>query len=122
MATTTVLIMGSMLGCRSSALTIAAGMSVGRSPFMRINTWRANNGNELDEHAERQMMKNEQILQERKTLFESVGNSDLALLAATYLKWDSTNGGGGDKKRLCDSLGLSFNGMRDMKQMVKQLE
>ena len=116
-----VLIMGSMLGCRSASLTIAAGMSVGKSPFLRINSFRGNRG-ELDEKAEREELKNEMILQERKKLFESVGNSDLALLAATYMKWDNIKGGGGEKRRFCESLGLSSNTIRDMRQMVNQLE
>ena len=35
----TVLIMGSLLGCRDAALAMAAGMSVGRSPFMKVDVF-----------------------------------------------------------------------------------
>ena len=36
------IVMGSILGCREAALAIAAGMSVGRSPFLKVmeNRWR----------------------------------------------------------------------------------
>lgn len=67
-------------------------------------------------------MKRENILQAREQLFKTVGNSDHAILAAVYLKWDSVRTGGSDRKRCCESLGLSFNGMRDMKQLVRQLD
>jgi len=38
------------------------------------------------------------------------------------MQWDQTGTGGGERKRLCDSLGLSFNGMRDIAQLVKQYD
>ncbi len=113
--------MGAMLGCRYAALAIAAGMSVGRSPFLRINNFKKQQ-NEADEKAEKQEMKDQMILQERKKLFDTVGNSDLVLLAAAYMKWDSMKGGNGNKRQFCESLGLAINGIRDMKQMVNQLE
>lgn len=114
-----VLVMGSMLGCRSASLAMAAGMSVGRSPFLRINTFR-NNNHSVDEKEEKQEIKNEMILEERKKLSESVGHSDLSLLAAAYLTWDSITGGA--KRKYCESIGLSINSIRDMKKMVNQLE
>ena len=116
------LVMGSLLGCRSASLALAAGMSVGRSPFLQIRSSQHNYNNEQDEQAAKEEMKNEMILQERKKMFDSVGNSDLALLAAVYMKWDAIKGGGGEKRRFCGSIGLSINGVRDMKQLVSQLE
>lgn len=113
--------MGSMLGCRAAALAIAAGMSIGKNPFVRIDTFERNRNNNFSEKDEKQEWKNQQILQERKKMFESVGNSDLALLAAAYMKWDGIKGGSGDKKRFCEQLGLSIHSVRDMKQMVNQL-
>ena len=91
--------MGSILGCRKAALAMAAGMS-GRSPFLRIDT-RPNNrrgGNEDDENAAIENMKKQRVLDERKALFEDVGNSDHALLAAAYMKWDDTDTSGGGRK------------------------
>lgn len=114
--------MGSMLGCRSASLAIAAGMSIGKSPFTRIDSFGGKKYDDTDEKDYEHQMKNESILQERKKIFASVGNSDLALFAAVYLKWDSIQNGGGEKKKFCESLGLLVNSMKDMKQMVKQLE
>ena len=37
------------------------------------------------------------------------------------MKWNETGTGGGARQRFCESLGLSFNGMRDMAQLVRQL-
>lgn len=38
------------------------------------------------------------------------------------MEWEDATVGGGGRKRLCDSLGLSFNGMRDMAQLVRQYD
>jgi ATP-dependent RNA helicase DHX57 len=65
-------------------------------------------------------MKQERILEERSTLFKTVGHSDHALLAAVYMQWQDS--GSGLRKRFCESLGLSFNGMRDMLQLVNQMD
>jgi HrpA-like RNA helicase len=67
-------------------------------------------------------MKTRSILNERAAILETVGNSDHAMLAAVYMKWNSINGGGGAKKRFCESLGLSQVGMRDIHQLVRQLD
>jgi len=109
------LIMGSILGCRSAGLAMAAGMSVGRSPFLRID-----NRTKGGEEESMEDMKRRMTLEERNTLFKSVGNSDHAMLAAAFLNWDSIQTGDSDQKRYCEKLGLSFNGMRDLKQLVKQ--
>jgi ATP-dependent RNA helicase DHX57 len=104
------LVMGSILGCRTAALAMAAGLSVGRSPFLRVDS----RGDAKE--------RNQAILQERAQLFEKCGNSDHALLAAAFMDWQELPAGGGERKRYCDSLGLSFNGMRDILQLVKQYD
>jgi ATP-dependent RNA helicase DHX57 len=102
--------MGSILGCRTGALAMAAGLSVGRSPFLRTET--KGDGKE----------RSQAVLEERAKLFQSCGNSDHAMLAAAFMNWQNLPPGGGDRKRYCDSLGLSFNGMRDILQLVKQYD
>jgi len=37
------------------------------------------------------------------------------------MKWQCTSSGGGARKRILDSFGLSYNGMREMLQLVNQL-
>ena len=117
-----ILVMGSLMGCRSAALAMAAGMSVGRSPFLKIDTFKFNRRKGDDEEESMEEYKQKKILEARSELFKSVGNSDLAMLAAAYLQWDAIGAGGGQKKKFCDSLGLYFIGMRDMKQLVRQLD
>ena len=82
----TVLVMGCILGCRDAALAMAAGMSIGRSPFLRIdnnrNRFRNRRNNDEDEKSSIEQMKQERILEERANLFSSVGSSDHAFLAA----------------------------------------
>ena len=102
-----VLVMGCILGCRTGALAMAAGLSVGRSPFLKVDH-RSN-----DE-------KSQSIVQERKKLFEICGNSDHSMIAAAFMNWQKIPNGQGRKKRYCESLGLSFNGMRDINQLVQQ--
>jgi ATP-dependent RNA helicase DHX57 len=116
------LVMGSILGCRTPALAMAAGITLGRSPFLRIDTRRKKRNNGDDERASIEEMKQERVLEERSSLFKTVGNSDHALLAAVYMKWQDTGNGSGLRKRFCDSLGLSFTGMRDMMQLVNQMD
>jgi len=101
------LIMGSILGCRTGALAMAAGLSVGRSPFLKVD------GRSNDEN-------NQSILRERAKLFETCGNSDHSMVAAVFMNWQDMPNGGGRKKQYCESLGLSFNGMRDINQLVQQ--
>ena len=112
-----VLVMGSILGCRTAGLAMAAGMSVGRSPFLRIDNFSRNKEEESVEDMKRRI-----LLEERDNLFKSVGNSDHAMLAAAYLNWDGIRTGAADRKRFCERLGLSLNGMRDLKQLVNQLD
>lgn len=107
-----VLVMGAILGCRDAALAMAAGMSVGRSPFIRYDKPRGQNS--IEE------MKIENILKARAEVFDTVGNSDHALFALLFSKWHSA--GSGNHKQLCESLGLSFNGMREMSELYKQLD
>ena len=117
-----ILILGAIMGCRDAALAMAATMSAGRSPFLRIDTRRKprRNGGS-DEPESMDEMKQKRILEERKALFQTVGNSDHALLAAVYMKWDSLPKGM-SRKQFCDTMGLAFNGMRDIAQLARQLD
>lgn len=70
----------------TQAIDIAAGMSVGRSPFLRINTpFRNGHQGEQDPAVEKQERNNKRILEERALLFKTVGNSDHALLGEPYV-------------------------------------
>lgn len=51
---------------------------------------------------------------------QTVGHSDHCLLYAIYKKWSDAKGG--EKRKLCDSLGLAESGMREMKQLRDQLD
>ena len=87
------LVMGSLFGCRNISLAIAAGMSVGRSPFMRISSspFQAKRNTDCVADDEKQVS-NEQILEARRTLFKSVGNSEHCMLGKAYLLWDEAKG------------------------------
>lgn len=113
-------IMGSILGCRSAALAMAAGMSLGRSPYLRIDNPRYQRG--ASESDSPETLKAQRVLEKRAEMYKAVGNSDHALLAALFKEWGGTGDGYGGRKQLCDSLGLSFNGMRDMYQLASQLD
>lgn len=78
--------MGSILGCRNAAISMAAGMSLGRSPFLRIDPPPRNKGNEQDEKSAIEEMKKKRVLEERKALFSKVGNSDHSLLGKSQQK------------------------------------
>ena len=117
-----ILVIGTLMGCRSAALAMAAGMSVGRSPFLKVDTFKFNKRKSDDNEESMEEYKQKKVLEARAELFKSVGNSDLAMLAAAYLQWDAIGAGSGQKKKFCESLGLSFIGMRDMKQLVRQLD
>jgi HrpA-like RNA helicase len=112
------LVMGALLGCRSAALAIAAGLSTGKSPFLKIDTRRTH-----PDDKNKDDIRNELVLHERKKLFDSVGNSDHAMLAAIFLEWNSLTGGNGrTRKQYLESLGLSAAAMRDMQQLVQQYD
>lgn len=98
---------------------MAAGISTGRSPFLRIDFPRKRRDDEdpsIDE------VKQQRIFEERASFLaaERSGNSDHALLAAVYLKWKAS--GAGARKRFCELLGLSSTVLRDMSQLENQLE
>jgi ATP-dependent RNA helicase DHX57 len=113
--------MGSILGCQNAALAMAAGISSGRSPLLRIEKpWRHRNA----ELSEREMIEDDRIdriLKERTKISKRVGKSDHAFLAEIYLGWKRASGSS-ERKHFCDSLGLSFTGMQDMMQLHNQLE
>ena len=96
-----ILVMGCLMGCRSAALAIAAGMSVGRSPFLKVDTFKFNrkkDDDDVEESMEEYKLK--KVVEARAELFKSVGNSDLAMLASAYLQWDAVGAGGGQKKKV----------------------
>jgi ATP-dependent RNA helicase DHX57 len=115
-----ILIMGSILGCRRAAMAMAAGISVGRSPFLKIDLRQHNHRQQQEESP--QQAKQRLILKERATLFQLSGNSDHAMLATAFQQWENLKAGGGERKRFCENLGLSFTGMRDILQLVLQYD
>lgn len=116
-----ILIMASILGCRHAGIAMAACMSVGRSPFLRIDSNKRPNRNRGDEPDPFEETKQKQILQERKTMFQTVGNSDHAFLAATYIKWESLEKGA-PRKQYCERMGLSIPGMNEVLQLANQFD
>jgi len=115
------LIMGCLLGCRAMSVAIAASLSAGRSPFLRIDSF--NNGNRKGNENLEQEMKNysnKQILEERAALFKMVGNSDHVMLGKAFLQWKDCSGT--ERKRYCDKLGLACNGMREILTLTRQLD
>jgi ATP-dependent RNA helicase DHX57 len=112
-----VLVMGSILGCRRAALAMAAGISTGRSPFLRVDPPRGGKA-----EVSIQQQKDRNIVEARATLFEQSGNSDHAMLATAFMDWEDLPTGGGARMKYCEKLGLSFTGMRDMLQLVNQFD
>ena len=99
---------------------MAAGISSGRSPLLRVEKpWRHRNA-ELTEKEEMEDRRIERILKERSDLAQKVGKSDHALLAAMFMKWRKCNSS--ERRKYCDSLGLSYTGMCDIQQLYNQLE
>lgn len=115
------LVMGCLLCCRDISVAIAAGMSVGRSPLLRIDSF--NNGKNCgndDVEQEKELAANK-IMEERAALFKLVGNSDHAMLGKAFLLWRDSRSAS-EKKRFCDKLGLAFNGMRDILALTSQFD
>ena len=106
--------MGAILGCRSAAVAMAAGMSVGRSPLLRFDRLRTSR----DVPMSIEDMKHKNVLDERNRLFGMVGGSDHAFLAAVYQEWESSS----SRKRLCDQLGLNFPVMQEFSKLANQLD
>jgi ATP-dependent RNA helicase DHX57 len=97
---------------------MAAGISNGRSPFLRVDTPR--NRQKVGGEESFQEMNQRRVVEERAKLFALSGNSDHAMLAAAFMNWENLDTGGGGRKRYCETLGLSFTGMRDILQLVNQ--
>jgi ATP-dependent RNA helicase DHX57 len=103
------------------AIAVAAGMSAGRSPFLRINSpYSGAKQGSNDGDSEKEFI-NKRILEERASVFKSVGNSDHAMLGKVLLLWQECQGAS-EKRRFCDKLGLAFNSMREMNQLSNQLD
>ncbi|GMH85017.1 hypothetical protein TrVE_jg5124 [Triparma verrucosa] len=140
------MIMGVLLSCRDFALTIAAGMALQRSPFLKNMEVRkrkqrkkrfnmiytldeseeeddgeGGEGEEDQEELDKEEKRRSKIQSERTKLAKSVGHSDHSLLAAAYERWDGASGGA-EKRKVCEQLGLSEPGMREFKQMRQQLD
>ena len=115
------LVMGCLLGCRDISVAIAAGLSAGRSPFLRINSF--NNRNQLgkDDAEQEKEHANSRILGERAALFKSVGNSDHVMLGKAFLLWKECQGQS-QRRQFCDNFGLAFNSMRDILALTRQLD
>jgi ATP-dependent RNA helicase DHX57 len=111
------LVMGTILGCRDAAIAMAAGMSVARSPFLRIQLHRKK-PQDSDIQYDLEEKKQQQIIEQRNEVKKLVGNSDHALLAAIFSKWKHA----GNRKSLCESLGLSYPAMREMSQLAEQFD
>jgi ATP-dependent RNA helicase DHX57 len=113
----TVLVMGSILGCRAAALAMAAGISLGRSVFLRIENAVSKSkvgGSQSIEDA-----KQENIVKRRDALANEAGRSDHACMAFIFLKWQATETG--LRNQFCESLGISSNVLRDICQLFNQL-
>lgn len=115
------LVMGCLLGCRDISVAIAAGMSVGRSPFLRIDSFINGNRRNEDEIEQEKEFTSRKIVEERAALFKIVGNSDHVLVGKAFLMWRDSDGTS-ERKRFCDKLGLAFNGMRDMLALTRQFD
>jgi len=69
-----------------------------------------------------QQQRDQSISDARAKLLEQCGNSDHAMLAAAFIEWEGLPTGGGNRIKYCDKVGLSFNGMKDMLQLVNQYD
>lgn len=115
------LVMGTLLGCRDMAVSIAAGMSVGRNPFLRINMPFNSQRGKGNDSEQDQDLSNRIVLEERAALFKMVGNSDHALLGKAFLLWRDCQGAS-ERRRFCDRYGLAFNSMREILSLARQLD
>lgn len=115
------LVMGCLLGCRDIAVATAAGLSAGRNPFLRINTFNNNRNGKDDIEQEKEQYKNSMILEARADLFKTVGKSDHAMLGKAFLLWKECNGQS-ERRKYCDKMGLAFNSMRDILALTRQLD
>lgn len=130
------LVVGSLLGCRSASLAVAAGMTVGRSPFLKLDVFqndrkkppRRRDDDEDEEDANDEAAKEkafeearqQRVVAARSELLRRVGHSDHAMLAAAYAAWNDASSG--EKRRYCESVGVSVHGMQDMRKLVQQLD
>jgi hypothetical protein len=92
---------------------MAAALSVGRSPLLRVDVPRRD-----DDSADR----SRKILTERAKVMEQCGNSDHSMLATLFNTWQSLPTGGGKRKQYCENLGLSCNGMKEIAQLASQYD
>lgn len=113
--------MGSVLGCREAALAMAAGLSMTQSPFLRVDTFRPGRSKGNEPKLENSDQDDKQrILDERRALSKTAGNSDHALLSIVYSKWKKSDYA--TRNRFCESLSINKNVMRDLASNVDQLD
>jgi hypothetical protein len=112
--------MGCLLGCRDISVAIAAALSAGRSPFLRIDSFSNGKHRGKDDEQEK-VSTNKEILEARAALFKMVGNSDHVMLGKAFLLWKECNGAA-ERRRYCDRLGLAFNSMREILALTRQLD
>ncbi|KAL3801900.1 hypothetical protein ACHAW5_005288 [Stephanodiscus triporus] len=115
------LIMGCLLGCRDISVAIAAALSAGRSPFLRIDSFNNGKHRGKDDTEQEKVNTNKEILEARAALFKMVGNSDHVMLGKAFLLWKECNGPA-ERRRYCDRLGLAFNSMREILALTRQLD
>ena len=108
--------MGSILGCRRAALAMAAGISLGRSFFNRVDL----DDNRGESSASVDDMIRRKIVQQRAVFAKEAGNSDHALASSIFLKWQHMD----MRKRneLCESLGVNSSALYEMALLFKQLD
>lgn len=67
--------MGSILGCREAAIAMAAGMSLGRNPFLRVG-FKISKGTKGSNAVPIDDKKHQRIIEARSKVAELVGASD----------------------------------------------
>ena len=113
-----VLIFGCILGCRNAGLAMGAGMSLARSPLLRIEVKPKNAADDDIDPIEE--MKKSKILEERKGVYKLVGQSDHAFLAKIFMDWEQSKGP--ERRKYSEKLGLSIPAMRDLLLLKQQFD
>jgi ATP-dependent RNA helicase DHX57 len=108
--------MGSILGCRSAALAMAAGICLGRSFYIRVD----NGGNSFVASTSFDDIVRRRVLEQRAIFAKESGNSDHALAAFVFLKWQQTEKE--LRSRFCESLGVNSSALYDMALLFNQLD
>ena len=105
------LVMGSLLGCRNVAVTVAASLCTTRSPLQRVSG--------IFSKVDMREGRDQRIIDERDNILRNVGNSDHLLVAHAFSRWKKSDNVG--KKQACEILGLIPAAMWEIKQLHTQL-